>query len=256
VISELIDFLEFNQSPDYITFSGSGEPTLNSEIGQVIQFIKQNYPKIPVAIISNGTLFYDKQVRSELLPADLVIPSLDAVSVTAFRKINRPERSLNIRKYIYGLAKFRKEYKGKYWLEIFIIPGFNDNEKELKLFKRAVNLIQPDKVQINSLDRPGPISTIRSASGDELEQIVGFFQMENAEIISSAHIQRSTVVYRQDIENIILETIARRPCTLVDLSKILGVHPKEINKYLKVLKSDNKISSVEQERGSFYQIQK
>jgi len=255
VISELVDFLEFNQKPDYVTFSGSGEPTLNSRIGDVIHFIKSNYPEIPIAVISNGTLFYDKQVRSELVYADLVIPSLDAVSDLVFRKINRPDSSLNLQKYIYGLAKFRNEFKGKYWLEIFIIPGYNDNEKELKLFKRAIKLIQPDKIQINSLDRPGPISTIRSASGEELQKIVDFLNMENIEIISSAQIQKSTIVYRQDIENIILEIIARRPCTLEDLSKILGFHTKEINKYLKVLKANNKVLTVSQKRGSFYKIQ-
>lgn len=124
VIKELEHYFRNNTAPDYITFSGSGEPTLNSRIGDVIRFIKHNIPGIPIAILTNGTLLYQKQVRKELLEADVVLPSLDAASDLIFRKINRPFHKLNINKYIQGLVNFRNEYKGKIWLEVFIIPGY------------------------------------------------------------------------------------------------------------------------------------
>jgi wyosine [tRNA(Phe)-imidazoG37] synthetase (radical SAM superfamily) len=168
VVKELDNYFSNNPNPDYITFSGSGEPTLNSRIGDVLQFIKLKKPDIPVAVLTNGTLFYQKQPRRELLNADLVLPSLDAASELSFRKINRPFHNLNIQMYIQGLQDFRNEYKGKIWLEVLIIPGYNDSNADLKLLKQAFDKIQPEIIQLNTLDRPGAVSDIRAATRTEL----------------------------------------------------------------------------------------
>ena len=254
VVKELDNYFSNNPNPDYITFSGSGEPTLNSRVGDVLRFIKLKKPDIPVAVLTNGTLFYQKQVRRELLNADLVLPSLDAASELSFRKINRPFHNLNIQKYIQGLQDFRNEYKGKIWLEVLIIPGYNDSNADLKLLKQAFDKIQPEIIQLNTLDRPGAVSDIRAATRTELQQIVDYWQLDNVEIIASASKRKDIKSYRKDIETAILETIYRRPCTLNDLVKILGSHINEINKYLDILEADNKIESTRQERGLFYKI--
>lgn len=256
VIKELEHYFNNNPAPDYITFSGSGEPTLNSRFGDVLQFIKQKKSDIPVAVLTNGTLFSQKQVRTELLSADVVLPSLDAASNLYFRKINRPFYSLNINDYINGLVEFRKEYNGKIWLEVLIIPGYNDSKTELKLLKEAFKKIHPDSIQLNTLDRPGVIPGIRAASREELQEIVNFWELDNIEIIASAPERKDIKSYRSDMESAILETIFRRPCTPNDLAKILGTHINEVNKYLDVLEADDKIESVHQERGLFYQIKK
>jgi len=253
VIKELEHFMNNNPAPDYITFSGSGEPTLNSRIGDVLQYIKSNYADTLVAVLTNGTLFSDKQVRSELLRADVVLPSLDTASDSTFYKINRPFHSININDYVKGLEEFRKEFKGKIWLEVLIIPGYNDNDPDLKLLKRAFEKIMPDSIQLNSLDRPGVIPDIRAAVKDELQHIVDYWGLDNVEIIASAPERKDIKSYRKDIETAILETIFRRPCTLEDLAKILGLHKNEINKYLDTLEADNKIEAIRQERGVFYQ---
>ncbi len=254
VIKELDHYFNNNPAPDYITFSGSGEPTLNSRIGDVLQFIKRKKPDVPVAVLTNGTLFYEKKVRTELLNADLVLPSLDAASDLIFRKINRPFHKLNIKDYIQGLQDFRNEYKGKIWLEVLIIPGFNDSKTELRLLKQAFEKIRPDSIQLNSLDRPGVIDGLKTARRQELQEIVNFWKLDNVEIIASAPERKEIKSYREDIETAILETIFRRPCTLNDLAKILGLHINEVNKYLDVLEADNKIKTVRQERGLFYRI--
>jgi wyosine [tRNA(Phe)-imidazoG37] synthetase (radical SAM superfamily) len=134
---ELEHYFAINPEPDYITFSGSGEPALNSRIGDVLHFIKENKPDVPVAVLTNGTLFSDKQVRDELLDADVVLPSLDAASELSFCKINRPHHELNVGDYLKGLYDFRNEYKGKIWLEVLIIPGYNDSKENLILLKKA-----------------------------------------------------------------------------------------------------------------------
>jgi len=256
VTNELEHYFKNNPAPDYVTFSGSGEPTLNLKIGDIIKFLKSNYPYIPIAILTNGTLFDQKEVRTELLNADLVLPSLDAASKSSFKKINRPFHTLNINKYIQGLIDFRKEYSGKIWLEVLILPGYNDNKKDLKLLKDAFVKIKPDRIQLNSLDRPGILNTLRSATRNELQQIADFFGLDNVEIIASAPKRKEIKSYRKDTETAILETIFRRPCTLDDLSEILGLHKNEINKYLDVLESDDKIEIIRQSRGIFYKIKK
>jgi len=256
VTNELEHYFKNNPAPDYVTFSGSGEPTLNLKIGDIIKFLKSNYPYIPIAVLTNGTLFDQKKVRTELLDVDLVLPSLDAASESSFKKINRPFHTLNINKYIQGLIDFRKEYSGKIWLEVLILPGYNDNKKDLKLLKDAFVRIKPDRIQLNSLDRPGILNTLRSATRNELQQIADFFGLDNVEIIASAPKRKEIKSYRKDTETAILETIFRRPCTLDDLSEILGLHKNEINKYLDVLESDDKIEIIRQSRGIFYKIKK
>jgi len=253
VKKELSHFLSHNTRPDYITFSGSGEPTLNSTIGDVIHFIKTQTFNIPVAVLTNGTLLFQKKVRDDIKDATVVIPSLDAVTNKAFTKIVRPDPKLNIDVIIEGLIQFRKEYAGQIWLEIFIVPGINDSKEELTSLKEAIENIRPDLVQLNTLDRPGTIQDIRSATREELESILDFWQLDNAEIIAKPPERKELLSYRKDAESAILETIVRRPCTLQDLAELLGLHVSEVNKYLDVLEADKKIKVVKQKRGFFYQ---
>jgi len=254
VITELTSYLENHPAPDFITFSGYGEPTLNSRIGDVLKFIKENYPDLKVAVLTNGTLFSDKKVREELMDADVVLPSLDAATNSTFKKLNRPEKHLSVDDHINGLIQFRKEFKGKIWLEIFILPGYNDNAEELEALKNAIEKIQPHRVQLNTLDRPGAIEGLRAASNEELENIREKLGLENVKVVAAAATRQDSKAYRDDTEYAILETIARRPCTVYDLRNILGLHVNEINKYLDVLQANGKISTEIGERGIFYRI--
>jgi len=256
IINELKDYFSKNEKPDYITFSGAGEPTLNIKIGDVIDFLKTNYPNIPIAVLSNGSLLNDLNVRKELLKADLVLPSLDAANNKTFKKIDRPSEDLDINDYINGLIQFSNEFKGEIWLEIMILPKFNDDLENLNLLKEAILKINPEKVQLNTLDRPGTIENIRAATRLELQNIIDLWKLDNVEIIAASAKRKDAKSFRKDIENAILETISRRPCTLEDLENILGLHVNEINKYLDVLEGDNKIKIVRQDRGLFYQIRK
>ena len=99
---ELDDYLSRDPKLDFITFSGNGEPTLNSRIGDVIRYIKRDYPKYKLALITNGTLLYDPGVRKEVMDVDVLLPSLDAVSDIPYKKINRPVHGLNIDKITQG----------------------------------------------------------------------------------------------------------------------------------------------------------
>lgn len=186
ILEELNDFFSKNEDPDYITFSGSGEPTLNNRIEEILQYVKDLKPSVPVAVLTNGTLFSDKNVRQAILEADLVLPSLDAATDEIFVKINRPFPLLNTEKCIEGLTLFREEYRGQIWLEVFILPGYNDAPYELTAIKNAILRIQPNKIQINTLDRPGTVPGLRSATREELMRIIDFWNLPDVEIIASA----------------------------------------------------------------------
>lgn len=254
VFSELEDFFNNNPDPEYITFSGAGEPTLHSHIGEVLGFLKRLRPQIPVAVLTNGSLFGDSEVREELMPADLVLPSLDAATDAAFRKINRPVRNFTIDKYIQGLIDFSNEFEGEIWVEVLILPGYNDDMDNIHALKEALLKIKYNRIQLNTLDRPGTVEGLRAATWAELERIIKHWEMEHVEIIAPVQDRQDAKSYRTDVESAILETLSRRPCTLQDMEKILGLHINEINKYLGVLEEAGKIETTQQERGVFYQL--
>lgn len=254
VYTELKDFFENHPDPEYITFSGAGEPSLHSRIGEVIAFVKELRPSIPVAVLTNGTLFSDPKVRSELMQSDLVLPSLDAATEEALKRINRPLRSIRPKSYIEGLVSFSQEFSGEIWLEILILPAYNDDPENLEALKEALRKIRPHRVQLNTLDRPGSVEGLWPATHARLQEIGSFFGMEQVEIIAPPEERNKVKSYRTDLEAVIMETLSRRPCTLEDLENILGLHINEINKYLGVLEEAGKIDSSIQERGIFYQI--
>lgn len=252
ITAELTSYFDNNPDPDYITFSGSGEPCLNVRIGDVLGFIKNHKPGIPVALLTNGTLFFDADVRDSVARADLILPSLDAVSEEVFKKINRPVANLTADRHIKGLLDFSSDYKGKIWLEVLILPGINDEEEELLAMKEVILSISPEAVQLNTLDRPGTVNELRGATHTELQRVIDLWGIDRVSIIAAGASRKNIRAYREDKENAILETILRRPCTVNDLLSILGIHINEVNKYLDVLESEGKIEAVKLERGVFY----
>jgi len=253
LIDELTDFFGAgNPDPDHITFSGYGEPTLNSRIGDVIAFLKGIRPQVPIAVLTNGTLLHLPEVRQALLAADLVLPSLDAATPRAFRRINRPEKSLSLERYIDGLAAFRNEFSGKIFLEVFILPGYNTGDEDILGLREAILRIRPDAIQLNTLDRPGVLQDLRSATAEELQQVIDLLDLPHIEVIASAPQRHTGAAYRRDTEAAIVSTIARRPCTLEDLSEILGLQASEVASHLDVLVTQGIIEAIRQERGKFY----
>jgi wyosine [tRNA(Phe)-imidazoG37] synthetase (radical SAM superfamily) len=252
ILTELKNYLDEKPDLDYITFSGAGEPLLHNGIGKVISFIKDNYPQYKLALLTNSTLLYDKDVRNEILGIDLLLPSLDAVSEKIFKKLNRPNSKLDNNKIIEGLIEFRRSFKGIIWLEVFIVPGLNDNETELELLNKTIIDISPDQVQLNTLDRPGTESWIEPITKNRMEKIADFFKPLPVEIIAKFQSRNIIRSYQKDVEQQIIETIKRRPCTDKDLSEMLGIHINEINKYLSELLHEGSVVSQQLERGTFF----
>jgi wyosine [tRNA(Phe)-imidazoG37] synthetase (radical SAM superfamily) len=250
ILDQLKKALSSGQRIDYITFSGSGEPTLNASLGKLIQEIK-NITDIPVAVLTNSTLLTDINVRKALLQADLIVPSLDAAAQEEFLEVNRPHASLKIEDIIEGLKKFRQEFKGKIWLEIMLVKGKNDSPEHINKIKAAVKEIEPDRIQLNTVFRPPAEKFAQALSLKELEKIKKTFG-ENCEIIAEFS-RRDQSPQRKNLEDRILSIIRRRPVTLLDIATSLGKHRDEILKYVNLLEEEGSIKSVTHKDRTYYE---
>jgi len=252
VLDEVKEFLlKGNSQIDYFSLSGSGEPTLHSKIGRIIQEIKR-LSSIPVAVITNGSLLFEEEVRKDLVAADVVLPSLDAVSREVFERINRPDQTVSIEKVIEGMVDFRKIYRGKIWLEILLCKGVNDTTGELQKMKEVVKRIQPDLIHLNTVVRPPSEDWVKPLSQREMEDIRDFFG-EKASVISEFD-RHLTYVTKEDIRDGILRILKRRPLSLLDLSKWMGIPKKELEEQITSLSQEGKIQTRFHGDSIYYEI--
>lgn len=246
LMKELEDFLARGIKPDYITFSGSGEPTLNTELGRMIRRIKK-MTGIPVAVLTNGTLLYKKSVQNDLLPADLVKPSLDAALLATFMRINRPHPRLRLSRMIRGMIRFRKRFKGQLWLEIFFIQGINDSPGEISALIALIKKIAPDRVQLNTLDRPPAEPSVRPVASERMDEIREMFYRFglNAEIIHA--FKRETVsgqLFGNRTKEQILNFIRRRPETERNIAQGLSLSVPDIHRWLAEMQKEGLVEAV------------
>ncbi len=254
VLGELRAFLSKNGSSfDHISLSGSGEPTLHSKIRLVIEGIKE-MTLIPVAVLTNGSLLYEEEVRKDLIGADIVLPSLDAVSSETFMRINRPYKGLSVEKVIEGMVEFRKVYKGQIWLEILFCKGVNDSQSELLQMKKTVDRIQPDLIHLNTVVRPPSEQWAIPLSLKEMEEIRAFFG-ERASIISEFD-RHPLAASERDRGEEILRILRRRPLSLTDLSKGMGIPQKELEGYIRPMVEEGKIKIRSFGNSIYYEISK
>jgi wyosine [tRNA(Phe)-imidazoG37] synthetase (radical SAM superfamily) len=241
IIEEVERFLkEEAPSIDHLSLSGSGEPTLHSQIRSVIEGIK-TITSIPIAVITNGSLLCEEEVRQDLLRADIVLPSLDAVSSDVFMRINRPRPGFSVEKVIEGLVEFRKVYKGQIWLEILFCKGINDGKEELMRMKKVVDRIEPDLIHLNTVVRPPSEKWAVPLGQKEMEEIRAFFG-KSASIISEFD-RHPSMVSEMNIKEEILEILKRRPLSLSDLSKGMGISKNDLDRFIKPLMKEGKVQS-------------
>ena len=166
---------------DYVTISGSGEPTLNTKIPDLISELRRLSP-VKIAVITNASLLSDASLRREISGADLIVPSLDAVTQELFVKVDRPHKDIKIEDIINGLISLRREFKGKIWLEVMLIRGLNDDIRHIRKLKGVIEKVNPDRIQINSPVRTASeagISPVPKAKLKKIKDILG----DKAEII-------------------------------------------------------------------------
>lgn len=240
ILDELRRKLEENDRPEYISFAGSGEPTLHSGLGEIIRGIKA-MTDVPVVVFTNGGLLWRPEVRADLRAADVVIPSLDGGDAALLDKVNRPEPSLSFDRIVEGLVAFRDEFPGRLWLEVMLLGGVSDDDASVDAIARIAERIRPDKVQINSVCRPPAESWALPVSASRLLEIRERFALPNVEIIAEHLDDMAHTAFRTQIrEEDILALIERRPCTAAGVAAGLNIHVTEALKHLEMLVADGK----------------
>jgi len=255
VINELKEILDKEANRiDYVTFSGSGEPTLNSEIGEMIEQIKA-FTNVPVAVLTNGSLLYRADVRKDLCKADLVVPSLDAIIEGTFLNVNRPHESLHLSMIIEGLREFSQEFQGKIWLEIMLVKNVNDDINELKYIADLVQDIKLNKIHLNTVVRPPAEEFALSVTREEMINIANLFD-ERVEIIADFDkiVAHKVHANGELIEDRIVSLLKRRPCTVDDISASLGIHINEAIKYVNHLIENGLIRQLRNDNKWYYEI--
>jgi wyosine [tRNA(Phe)-imidazoG37] synthetase (radical SAM superfamily) len=249
ILSELKKRLDRGVTADFITISGSGEPTLHSELGELIDSIKR-ITDIPVALITNGTLLYRPDVRADCAKADVVLPSLDAGDEKIFQRINRPHNDISIEKHIYGLSAFRNEYSGQIWLEIFFIDGLNADAGQVNKIKGIVDRINPDKVQLNTAVRPTAEPNVKRVDVEKLQAIA--LQLgEKCEVVADFLPRHCDEYFKGKTEDV-LSMLKRRPCTIGDICRGLNISHNEALKYITHLKEQGVIGSEDKGGAIFF----
>jgi wyosine [tRNA(Phe)-imidazoG37] synthetase (radical SAM superfamily) len=233
-LDELKETIDLNSDIDYITFSGSGEPTLNRDIGRMIKKVKE-LTQIPVAVLTNGSLLWDDKIREDLFLADLVVPSLDAVSGGIFQRVNRPMKSLKIEKVLDGIKIFCEQFTGKIYLEIMLVKNINDSEEEIKKINRFAKNLRIDKTQLNTVIRPPGDPKAKPLNKEELIKVKTLFDPKLKVELSADFKRKTAKAYQKNLEQAIIELLKRRPTRGEEMAVSLGVHPNEIVKYLQIL---------------------
>jgi wyosine [tRNA(Phe)-imidazoG37] synthetase (radical SAM superfamily) len=247
VVADLVDKLP--TLPDYITMSGSGEPTLYSRLGELIERI-HGLTDIPVAVLTNGSLLWDPEVRAQVAKADLVVPSLDAGSASLFRFVNRPHPAIDFEQMVDGLVSLRRESKAEYWLEVFILGGYTSLPTEARRIARIARKISPDRVQLNTVTRPPAEDFAAPVDHVRLEELAAFFDPP-AEVIADyrgVHDLPEFGATRADV----LDLISRRPCSLDDVAEGLGLQRNEAIKHIEALDAQGLLEKRRVEGRLFY----
>jgi wyosine [tRNA(Phe)-imidazoG37] synthetase (radical SAM superfamily) len=250
ILKEVREALESYPNLDHITISGSGEPTLHSGIGRLITGIK-DLTSVPIAVLTNGTLLTLPEVRNDLLEADIVSPSLDAVTQEAFERVDRPHPHLQISQIIDGLRTFRREFKGQLWLEILFVKGLNDSADQLRRMKEVIDEVRPDRIQLNTVVRPPAESFAEPLSNVRLHEIAAFFG-PRAQVIGVSKDVHREPGRSADAEQI-LGLLRRRPMTMEEMVIALEMHRSNLLEMLNDLIRLHHVQRVEFEGREFYQ---
>ncbi len=237
LLKELAAWLALKQPVDFITLAGSGEPTLHSRFGEILDFIDQQ-KKARSALLTNSTLLFLPDVRRAAARADVVKATLSAWDQASFAAVSRPHPDLRFELVLDGLRNFRDEYPGSIWLEIFIVPGVNAAVEQVKRIAALAQTIRPDRIQLNTAVRPTAERQVRALSPEMLQELAGCFSPP-AEVIArfsgQAHREASA-----SIESI-TAMLKRRPCTADDVAHSFSLTGEESERILADLLRDGRL---------------
>lgn len=249
-VSQVLDAIKeaFVKHPkiDVITVTANGEPTLYPYLNELILEINAIKGNAKTLILSNGSTIYKKEVFEALLKFDMVKLSLDCISEQCFKKLDRINKSVDCQQIVDAMVEFRKQTAQTFVLEVLFVKDMNDNPKEIELLYRAIQQINPHRVDIGTIDRP-PAYKVQPISFEALEAIANDFKGLNVNI---AYKNRPKQTHSFNVEEIIA-MLQRRPLTLEDIENLFDEQSKLL---LQNLVISNKVSLVDCSGVDFYKI--
>ncbi|WP_028584117.1 radical SAM protein [Desulfogranum mediterraneum] len=250
---------------DVITVTGSGEPTLHSGLGAVIQALRQRIQK-PIVVLTNSTLLMRKDVQEELMGADRVVPSMDAARQRTFNRVDRPAPGIHTEEIIAGLETFSHTFSGELWLEILLVQGINDAPDDVEALINALRPLRLDRIQLNTIFRPAPESFAHPLTPAELKAIGARLSAELAVPLDLPAPARQVEAPLDEIQpspqsrqaadcvEDIIQMIKRRPCTAADINRTFQLGgAKIIEQLLEPLVQTGAIQKYRHENSTFYQ---
>lgn len=249
--------------PDVVTLGGSGEPCLNSEIGEIIAGVRRILPGVPVAVLTNSAHLADPAVRRDLAGADVVLPSLDTLVPKEMARLNRCAKGLDPQALRDGLLAFRAEFSGRICLEVLLARGYNDSAENLEALRAFIPRLAPDRVDVVTLTRPGTLPGVQpvdAATLDAWRAALGALPAaaDAAEQTRREHQQAvpETGESCPGAEDLILASALRRPQTAEQLAYALRLPPGRVREVLETLVRQGKLTELRQDGGSYYSARK
>ncbi|MGB5822648.1 MAG: radical SAM protein [Proteocatella sp.] len=237
IMREFDEILRNKVEFDVVTIVGEGEPTLYLGLGQLIFEIHKRTDR-PVAVITNGALFYDSKLRTELYDADIVLPTLDAYDEASFRTINRPHGEISFNMVNEGLKIFSKEYQGQLWLEIMLIDGINDDDESLAKYAEALKKLKYDRLYINTPVRPPSEDCVKAASHEKMNHAVDILGGISIDLLESEGFYSEIA----DDYEAILSIIKRHPMNQFEIEGFLKLRGCSDNSEIfNKIKADSKV---------------
>lgn len=252
IVDEFKTYITENNNFDVVSIVGEGEPTLYSNLGQLIIELKKLTDK-PITVITNAALMTDKSVRDELLNADIVLPSLDGFDINSFKTIDRPIGTIDFNDVTNGIIEFSHEFKGHLWLEIMLIEGINTTDEAIEEFKNLLQKISYDRLYLNSPVRPPAEKNIVPVSKDVMEKVSRALGGISIDTLTSGSFYSDIT----DDLSAIISICARHPMNNFEITSFLvsrKLNEQQINDVFKKLNSDDRVSQIEYKGITTYRI--
>jgi wyosine [tRNA(Phe)-imidazoG37] synthetase (radical SAM superfamily) len=212
--------------------------------------------RVPVAVLTNGSLLWQPEVREALMEADLVLPSLDVGDESLFHLVNRPEESLSFEKMTQGLIDFSEEFPGSVWLEVFLLAGVTGILTEVKKISAFIKQIRPGRVHLNTVSRPPAEAFAFPVPGKQMKQFASVLGDKTEVINENSPGERSTFPPPGITGADILDLLSRRPCTVQDVSAGLGLNPPQVSKQLQELLRKGAVKTVRRDAAVYFKAER
>lgn len=240
IIDEFDEVLKNNTKFDVVTIVGEGEPTLYLGLGELISEIRKRTDK-PLAVITNGALFYDADLRTELYQTDIVLPTLDAYDNETFKKINRPYGAIDFKMVKDGLKTFSEEYQGQLWIELMLIDGINADDESLKKYSEALKKLKYDRLYINTSVRPPAESYVEAVNHEKMNHAINVLGGISIDLLVSQGFHSEI----KDNYEAILSIIKRHPMNQFEIEGFLKARGNNnCDEFINRLKNDESVVAI------------